>query len=107
KVTGIDIAKRSIEEARGYLAAEPENVRANVSFLHGDFLSHDFGGELFDTVILGEVLEHLLQPAAFIDAAADLLVENGRLIVTVPFGINDFPDHKHTFYLLEPYRLLS
>lgn len=107
KVTGIDLAERSIAEANDYIAAEPEIVRENVTFIADDFLSHDFGTEVFDTVILGEVLEHLLQPDAFVAAAVDLLAENGRLIVTVPFGINDWPDHKQTFYLLEPYRLLS
>src|SRR5206468_3901778 len=39
--------------------------------------------------------------------AARILAKGGRLTVTVPFGINDFIDHKHTFYLLEPLKLIS
>ncbi|KGG92185.1 hypothetical protein P245_12325 [Comamonas thiooxydans] len=58
-------------------------------------------------MVITEVLEHLVQPQSFIEAAAKLLVPDGRLVVTVPFGINDFIDHKHTFYLLEPFRLIN
>ena len=107
RVVGLDEAERSIEQAQGYLSQESDRVRANVRFVHGDFLTEAFESTEFDTIIIAEVLEHLLQPEAFIEAAARLLPTDGRLIVTVPFGINDFIDHKRTYYLLEPYRLVS
>lgn len=107
KVTAVDAAPRSIEQATMHLEEESERVRENVSFINGDFLSHEFGGVPFDTVIIAEVLEHLVLPEAFVEAAASRLAPDGSLIVTVPFGVNDFFDHKRTYYLLEPYRLLS
>ena len=107
RVVGLDEAARSIEQAQGYLSQESDRVRANVHFIQGDFLTEAFESAEFDTIIIAEVLEHLLQPEAFIEAAARLLPTDGRLIVTVPFGINDFIDHKRTYYLLEPYRLVS
>ena len=107
KVVGIDTSPSAIEEAKQHLASEPAHVQGKITFVNDDFLSHDFQPLDIETVVISEVLEHLVQPQAFIDAAAKLLPNNGRLIITVPFGINDFIDHKHTFYLLEPYRLIA
>ena len=107
QVVGVDAAERSIEQAQGYLDQELARVRANVRFAHGDFMAQKFEPGEFDTIVIAEVLEHLLQPEAFIDEAARLLAPDGRLIVTVPFGLNNFVDHKRTYYLLDPYRLVS
>lgn len=106
-VTGVDVAQRSIGQAADYLRQESPEVRERVTFLHADFLDQNFDHQTFDTIVIAEVLEHLLLPESFIDTAASLLPAGGNLIVTVPFGINDFIDHKRTYYLLEPYRLIS
>ncbi|NWF73627.1 MAG: class I SAM-dependent methyltransferase, partial [Nitrospirae bacterium] len=107
KVIGVDSSPKAIDEASHYLASEPKQVRKNVSFVNSDFLSWDSHGLKIDTVVMSEVLEHLTRPNCFIETAARILAKRGRLIVTVPFGINDFIDHKHTFYLLKPLRLIS
>ncbi|THJ18904.1 MAG: methyltransferase domain-containing protein, partial [Nitrospira sp. CG24E] len=107
KVIGVDSSPKAIDEATRYLASEPKQVRKNVSFVNSDFLSWDFHGLNIDTVVMSEVLEHLTRPDYFIETAARILARKGRLIVTVPFGINDFIDHKHTFYLLKPLRLIA
>lgn len=106
EVTGIDSDAKAIEEARGYLAAEPPEVQARLSLVHGDAAELPADGA-FDTVILGEILEHLDDPAWLIDVAAGQLAPGGRVVVTVPFGVNDFPDHRQTFYLSAPHALLS
>lgn len=96
-VTGLDINADCIAFAQARLAEEPEEVQQRV-----DFRLEDFGGfqteKRFDTIVMGEVLEHLLHPEIFIEKANELLKEDGTLIVTVPFGIMDDPDHKQTFY---------
>ena len=107
KVTGIDTSPRSIEEAKQYLKNEPIHIQYNVSFINADFLSYNFSDIQIQTVIISEVLEHLTQPQRFIAAAAKLLPKNGQLIITVPFGINNFIDHKNTFYLLEPFKIIN
>lgn len=106
-VTAIDIDPRTITDAQNLITAEPQHVMRNVALVNDDFLTHDFGPQRFETVLLAEVLEHLVNPTRFVERAYNLTVPNGRAIVTVPFGINDWLDHKHTFYLLEPYRLVS
>lgn len=107
RAVGIDLSQKSIDEAKVYLANEPEQVQENISFVNADFLSWTLNDQKVDTVVMSEVLEHLVQPEGFIEAAARVLDEKGRLVVTVPFGINDFIDHKHTFYFLEPLTLIS
>jgi ubiquinone/menaquinone biosynthesis C-methylase UbiE len=106
-VIGIDTSHGAIEEATLYMASEPSHVRDKIEFVNADFLTHEFQELKVETIVISEVLEHLVQPQSFIDAAAKLLPTDGRLVITVPFGINDFIDHKHTFYLLEPYRLIA
>lgn len=107
QVVGIDISSRAIKEAKQLLAGEPSHIQNQVEFINADFLLYDFSELDIQTVIISEVLEHLIQPQRFIDSAAKLLPNGGRLIVTVPFGINDFVDHKQTFYLLEPVKLIN
>ena len=105
-VTAVDIDSRVIADARGHLVAEPPEVQARMSLLEAD------AGELprtaaFDSVILGEVLEHLEDPGAMLAIAAAQVAPGGRLVVTVPFGVNPFPDHRQTFYFAAPYALIS
>ena len=104
---GLDSSPKAIEQATKYLESEPKQVRKHVLFVNADFLSWDHHDVKVDTVVMSEVLEHLTRPDSFVETAARILPKKGRLIVTVPFGINDFIDHKHTFYLLEPLRLIS
>jgi glycosyltransferase involved in cell wall biosynthesis/spore maturation protein CgeB/SAM-dependent methyltransferase len=106
-VLGIDTSAAAIHSAEQHLVSEAVSVRKRVSFVEADAVSHDFGTSRFDTVVLGEVLEHLVHPERLLEVAARMLAPGGRLVVTVPFGINDHIDHKHTFYLLEPLRLLA
>ena len=61
----------------------------------------------FDTILLTEVLEHLEFPELMLEKAMRDLKDDGEIIVTVPFGINDFPDHKHTFYMFDILNMLS
>ncbi|MGA9231161.1 MAG: methyltransferase domain-containing protein, partial [Exiguobacterium oxidotolerans] len=53
----------------------------------------------FDTVLMTEVLEHIGEPERVIQQAYTLVKPGGRLVVTVPFGVNDYADHKRTYYL--------
>lgn len=106
-VVGVDSDPAAVNVAIDYLAMEPDAVQKRLTFLNADFMNANLAGRKFDVVVMSEVLEHLVNPASFVEMAASLLQEGGRLVVTVPFGINDFIDHKHTFYLFEPYRMMN
>jgi 2-polyprenyl-3-methyl-5-hydroxy-6-metoxy-1,4-benzoquinol methylase len=56
-VTGIDIAKRSIDK---YLSMESCYAQDNVTFIHGDFRTADLGQDKFDTIILETAVDRLL-----------------------------------------------
>ena len=97
-VVGIDSDVEVIEFARAELRKEIETVQRRVQFLLHS--AGDFESELpFDSVILGEVIEHLAKPDKVLMAAWRHLTENGRVIITTPFGLCEHPDHKCTFYL--------
>src|SRR5699024_1413204 len=70
-------------------------------FVQSNFINYNIQDERFDTIIFGEILEHISDPYPFMMKAKRLLKENGRIIVTVPFGINDYFDHKKTYYLTD------
>lgn len=101
QVVGIDLDKAAIDYACARLLNEEAFTQERVKFLHMNFMDYEAEGDGFDTVILSEVLEHLLQPGQALQKAAQLLKEDGKLIVSVPFGINDWPDHKRTYYVSE------
>lgn len=104
---GLDINALSVEQALEYLKSEPEHVRNNINFICADAVLHDYAGQKFDTILLTEILEHLVYPSRLLELAAGLLNPNGRIVVTVPFGINAFPDHKATYYGHKAYELLA
>jgi 2-polyprenyl-6-hydroxyphenyl methylase/3-demethylubiquinone-9 3-methyltransferase len=108
EVLGVDLEDEAIRYARAELAKEPAIVRSNVRFMTADATKpHDWGP--FDTVLLGEVLEHFAQPERILANAAGWLADGGVCVITVPFGLHAFHDHKQTFYagrlaeLTDPY----
>lgn len=105
-VVGVDVNQVSIKQANDFLKTESAEVQKHVKFICADFLTLEFD-TTFETVVLGEVLEHLIHPDQFIARAAELLSDEGRIVVSVPFGINDFHDHKQTFYLTGPFELVA
>ncbi len=107
--TGIDYEKNSIDFARTELEKEEETVRKRVRFELVDATTLPFEAETFDTVMLGEILEHLTNPGRVLKEARRVLKKEGTAVITVPFGLNNAPDHKMTYYpasfleLVRPY----
>jgi 2-polyprenyl-3-methyl-5-hydroxy-6-metoxy-1,4-benzoquinol methylase len=55
-----------------------------VPVVRGDFLQQDFQDQKFDAVTLWAVLEHLLDPGAFLAKASSVLKPQGHCFVLVP-----------------------
>jgi SAM-dependent methyltransferase len=100
KILGLDILEESIGIAQEYLETESESVKSNVTFECSNFITRNFNNK-FDTIIASEVLEHIGDTGSFMRKAKELLTEDGRVVVTVPFGINDYFDHKRTYYFYD------
>jgi 2-polyprenyl-3-methyl-5-hydroxy-6-metoxy-1,4-benzoquinol methylase/spore maturation protein CgeB len=105
KVVGIDISEEAIDFANKLKSEETETTQKNVKFIQGDFLKLNIK-EKFDTIILGETLEHFFYPEKLITKILKNLNKNGIVIATVPFGINDYYDHRKTYYLHDLLKLI-
>ncbi len=107
QVTGVDRNPEALEFARELLAEEPAEVVERVQLIHADLLEGDLAADPFDTLVLGEILEHLEDPATLLDRSLSLLRPEGRVVVTTPFGYHPHENHHQTFYLSDFIALLK
>lgn len=106
QVTGIDQNENNIIFAKQLLEDKYSQLQEQVSFFCTDFNNWQETKQ-YDCILLTEVLEHLENPEEFLKKTARLLRKNGKMIVTVPFGILMHPDHYSTFYMGNLYQLFS
>lgn len=107
EATGVDIDPDAIRYAVDHLLSEPLEVQSRVRYYCTDFLTMELPEGHYDTVLLTEILEHLEDPQSFLNKAFLLIRDGGKMVVTVPFGINAYKDHKRTYYLAELYEQIS
>lgn len=98
-VTGVDVNAAALDFARELLARESEDVQQRVRFVQGNLAQARLLDEQFDTLVMGEILEHLRMPKALVDRSLDLIRSDGRIILTTPFGYHPDDDHRQTFCL--------
>ena len=106
-VTGMDIDPEVLEFAQQLLTKESEEVRARVRFIHGDFREAVPVGGLYDTVVMGELLDQLDDPGALLDMGLKHLQPGGRVVITTRFGAHPDEDHRRTFCLKDFIDLLK
>ncbi len=106
EVTGVDSDSDALEFAQDLLNREPGEVRSRVELVHGDFLQGGQIGGLFDTVVMGDLLEGAHDPGAILDMGLAYLKPGGRIIVTTPFAVHPREDHRRTFSLVDVVELL-
>ena len=106
-VTGVEVNPDALEFARELLSKEPNEVRSHARLIHGDFMEERPVTGLFDTAILGEILEHLDDPAILLERSLEHLRPGGRVVITTPFGLHPHEDHHQTFCLTDVIDLLK
>jgi len=106
EVVGVDPNTEAIEYANSDRAKEPPEVQQRLAFIRADIYDVDLPDREFHTAIMGEFLEHQVRPDKAITRAYELLVDDGKLIITTPFGLFKDPDHKQTFYVASLYKLI-
>ncbi|MBU0617484.1 MAG: methyltransferase domain-containing protein, partial [Planctomycetes bacterium] len=99
QVVGVDIDPAAIEFAQRELDAYPDPVKENVEFRLVAPHELPFEDGSFDTVLLGEVIEHLNRPELMLAEIRRLLKPGGTVVITTPFGVHSDPGHVRTFYL--------
>ena len=98
-VCSADVEHPAVRYAANDLEKETEEVRRRVHLMMADGAGLPFGGGIFDTVVFGEVLEHLDEPFSVLREIRRVLKAGGRLVLTTPFGYLPHEDHKRTYYL--------
>lgn len=106
-VLGVDIQEDRITYALSERDAEPEPVRDRLGFRLADATALDLPDASFDTVLMGEVVEHSPDASPVVAEAARVLRPSGLLALTTPFGLSRHHDHHATFYVDSLVRLLA
>ena len=79
RVTGLDIDRESLAEAAAHCEQALECDLDNLSALR-----EVLRGELFDAIILGDILEHFKYPADVLAALKDCLTDQGVVLASIP-----------------------
>ncbi len=100
---GIDIDKSAIEKANKIKEQEEKEIQEKVNFINVSINDLETTNK-YDTIILSEILEHVFYPVEILKKVVTLLNDNGAIIITVPFGINSYFDHKKTYYVYDLFK---
>ncbi|MGE0383647.1 MAG: class I SAM-dependent methyltransferase [Gammaproteobacteria bacterium] len=87
---GWDISARSIDHTRRSL--DLIGIQRATTLRVQDLYTAGATGRTYDSIVLSEILEHLEQPRAALQAVSGLLAEAGRLFVNMPVN-SPAPDH--------------
>jgi len=99
QVVGIDTDPEAIKFAEKDKAKESPDTQGRLEFRNVSIFDCTFEAGSFDTVVLGEVVEHVVNPERLVELAASWTKPDGVIVVTTPFGILEDPDHKRTYLL--------
>lgn len=107
-VTAYDLSPVALSVAEEHLKDETPAVRAAVQTVLGVEGPLPFSDQMFDSVLLSHVLEHIAHPTALIKEIARVLKPGGSLLVLTPhLNAYDDPTHVHHFTLDALASLLS
>ena len=103
-IIGMDRSKRELAVA--HKTAKESGVKINT--IVADIENMSFEKEFFDTVVMGEIIEHLLDPVEDIKRVLKFIKPGGKLIITTPVGFAHYDsDHKNFFFTLEEANFLN
>ena len=105
-VTGVDIHPEAIAYAQELAETMLDDGASRPTFRVDDVLDWESPGPTYDAVILGEVIEHVDEPARMMQLACQSVRPGGRLVLTTPWGHFPAPDHRQTFFLSDVLELL-
>lgn len=99
EVLGVDIEEERIHYALADRERKPPEVRERLEFRLADATALDLPDDSFDSVVLGEVIEHLADPGLVLAEAARVVRPDGVVALTTPFGYAPHHDHRQTFFV--------
>lgn len=81
-IQGVDISATSIDQTAAIIAHFAPDLAAHVRLQEADFLACDLPRARFDAVVMGEVLEHVEEPAKFLKRIRDIATPSAFVYVT-------------------------
>jgi len=81
KYTAIDISKASVELTLDYIHYSMPNTDKKYEVICEDVFRYRTS-ELFDMVVMGEILEHVENPSAFLHRIYQLASDNAKIFIT-------------------------
>jgi len=93
---GVDILPVNINRALDNMPDIPE-ITSRLDYYVADIESLPFEDKEFETVVLTETLEHLIHPRRGLEEAHRVLKDDGKLLISVPNGLDKQPTHYNTF----------
>lgn len=91
----IDISEISVKATLAYIKHSFKETAKNYSVLHGDFFKYNNDSK-FDTIVMGEVLEHVENPFAFLRKIYEMAQDNANIFITTAVNAPQ-PDHIYQF----------
>lgn len=97
--TGIDISLSAVKLAIDYINCFKKTEIRNYSIICDDFLKLNFEKK-FDMVCMSEVLEHLEEPARYLEKIYDITNAEANIYISVPINAPAM-DHIYLFHSIE------
>ncbi len=99
QVDSVDVEIPALRYAVAEISQEEVAIQQRIHPLLADGARLPYADGSFNTVVFGEVLEHLEEPHKILREIRRVLRDEGRLVLTTPFGYLPHADHKRTYYL--------
>lgn len=84
EVVGVDISSAVLKEAERKTKLLPKEISDRIAYMHSDIMDLNGIGR-FDTVILTEILEHVIDPFAVLEKCAkEFMKPTSKIFITAP-----------------------
>jgi len=83
RAVGVDVSSVLLTEAQKLISKEPLDVQNRIGLIHS-FIEDLVPDYRFDTILLLETLEHVIDPLPIIVKARELLAPDGRIYLSAP-----------------------
>jgi 2-polyprenyl-3-methyl-5-hydroxy-6-metoxy-1,4-benzoquinol methylase len=91
----VDVSKTSVELTLHYINYSIKEHSKKYSVIHEDFFKYH-NKELFDAIVMGEVLEHVENPSGFLNKIHQIASDDAHIFITTAINAPQ-PDHIYLF----------